>query len=29
MAYRILVEDDNLPEAAPEPARWYNKLWPW
>ncbi len=29
MAYRILAEDHNVPDAAPEPRKWYNKLWPW
>lgn len=29
MAYRILADDGNAPEIAPEPSTWYNKLWPW
>ncbi|SBV99952.1 Outer membrane protein assembly factor BamD [uncultured Alphaproteobacteria bacterium] len=29
MAYRVLVDDNNAPDVAPEPGKWYTKLWPW
>lgn len=29
MAYRILADDDNVPEVAPEPRKWYSKVLPW
>lgn len=29
MAYRVLVDDDNAPDVAPESSKWSTKLWPW